>query len=195
MGEDVDPLRDQLLEAAARVFASKGYSGTKIMDIVREAGLSSGAVYGRFGSKEDLLMEAVLDQVGKSVVAGRLDGTVVQVINTASDASGELDAGEALRLEAFVAARREAKVAAAIDKMRKQARGTTIQALIEQAIETGMAHPDADFDSVIYLFETLSLGLLLQRGAGQFAPDPEKWRRFMNRLIVAMAEPANTPTH
>ena len=38
-----DPLRDQLLEAAGRVFATKGYDGTKIMDIVKAAGLSSGA--------------------------------------------------------------------------------------------------------------------------------------------------------
>ena len=33
-----DPLRGQLLEAAGRVFATKGYDGTKIMDIVKAAG-------------------------------------------------------------------------------------------------------------------------------------------------------------
>ena len=44
----------------AAMFASKGYSGIKIMDIVREAGLSAGAVYGRFKSKNDLLSEAVV---------------------------------------------------------------------------------------------------------------------------------------
>ena len=32
-----DPLRDVLLDAAARVFARKGYDGTKILDIVAEA--------------------------------------------------------------------------------------------------------------------------------------------------------------
>src|SRR5215213_6716645 len=44
-----DPLRDQLLEATARVFAREGYDGTKILDTVAEAGRSTGAVYGRFG--------------------------------------------------------------------------------------------------------------------------------------------------
>jgi AcrR family transcriptional regulator len=43
-----DPVRSRLLAAAARVFARQGYEGTKIMDVVREAGLSTGAVYGRF---------------------------------------------------------------------------------------------------------------------------------------------------
>ena len=55
-----DPLREQLLDAASRVFAREGYEGTKIMDIVREARLSTGAVYGRFRSKNDLLREAII---------------------------------------------------------------------------------------------------------------------------------------
>src|SRR5690348_145367 len=58
-GDDGDdgvdhPIRVRLLDAAARVFARQGYEGTKIMDIVRESGLSTGAVYGRFRSKNDL---------------------------------------------------------------------------------------------------------------------------------------------
>ena len=44
--------------AGAAVFARQGYDGTKIMDVVRESGLSTGAVYGRFRSKNDLLREA-----------------------------------------------------------------------------------------------------------------------------------------
>ena len=55
-----DQLREQLLRAAAAVFARQGYDGTKIMDIVRESGLSTGAVYGRFRSKNDLLREAIV---------------------------------------------------------------------------------------------------------------------------------------
>lgn len=193
MGEvEVDPLRDQLLEAAARVFAAKGFAGTKIMDIVKEAGLSSGAVYGRFESKEDLLMEAVLDQVGKSIVTSKFDGSVAQTIAAAINAEGDLSQAEALRLEAYVAARREDKVAEAIDEMRQETRGTTIKKIVDQAVVDGLASESADFESIVYLFETLNLGLLLQRGAGQFAPDPEKWRRFMYALVLAMAAPVRT---
>ena len=78
---DEDPLREQLLDAAARVFAEKGYFGAKIMDIVREAGLSSGAVYGRFDSKDELLMEAVLSRVEKNAVGLRFQGkTVAEIV-------------------------------------------------------------------------------------------------------------------
>src|SRR3954451_23693572 len=66
-----DPLREQLLDAAARVFARQGYAGTKIQDIVREAGLSTGAVYGRFRSKHELLREGVVPRAPRSGRFGR----------------------------------------------------------------------------------------------------------------------------
>lgn len=47
--------RAQLLEAAKRCFAAQGYHETKVDDIVREAGLSKGALYWYFKSKEELL--------------------------------------------------------------------------------------------------------------------------------------------
>lgn len=47
--------RAQLLEAAKRCFAAQGYHETKVDDIVREAGLSKGALYWYFKSKAELL--------------------------------------------------------------------------------------------------------------------------------------------
>ncbi len=67
----VDELRERLLTAAAAVFARQGYDGTKIMDIVRESGLSTGAVYGRFKSKNDLLREAVVTRAANVTTALR----------------------------------------------------------------------------------------------------------------------------
>ena len=183
-----DPLRDQLLAAASRVFASKGYFGTKIMDIVREAGLSSGAVYGRFTSKDELLMEAVLSQVDRNAVTQRFQNRPVgEILAAMVQADGKLDDAEAMWLEAFIAARRESKVASAIAKNRKRWRKTGIEPFVQRAIDDGLADPDADFESVVYLMETLHLGLLVQRGAGQFAPDPDAWERFVLRMLVAIA--------
>jgi AcrR family transcriptional regulator len=193
-GDAVDPLRAQLLDAAARVFASKGYYGTKIMDIVKAAGLSSGAVYGRFASKDELLMEAILRQVEKNAVAGRFQGkTVAQALVEASRAEGALDDIEAMQLEAFIAARREPHIAAAIAENRRRWHKTIVQPLVQRAIAEGSARPDADFDSVVYFLETLQLGLLVQRGAGQPAPDVDAWQRFLARLIRNMAGPPRPP--
>jgi AcrR family transcriptional regulator len=50
--------REQILDAALNCFASNGYHKTSMRDIFKEAGLSTGAVYLHFRSKEEI-MEAV----------------------------------------------------------------------------------------------------------------------------------------
>ncbi|HWI62324.1 MAG TPA: TetR/AcrR family transcriptional regulator [Symbiobacteriaceae bacterium] len=48
--------REQILSAAARCFAAKGYSATTMQGILQESGLSAGAVYLYFKSKLDIYM-------------------------------------------------------------------------------------------------------------------------------------------
>jgi TetR/AcrR family acrAB operon transcriptional repressor len=51
--------RNALVELAARLFASEGYLQTSIRDIAREANLTTGAIYGHFRNKADLLAAAI----------------------------------------------------------------------------------------------------------------------------------------
>lgn len=51
--------RQAILEAAAEVFASKGFYGAKIEDISLRAGIGKGTVYEYFRSKEDLFNELI----------------------------------------------------------------------------------------------------------------------------------------
>jgi len=59
-----EPSRKQLMSAAIDGFARLGYQGTSIDRIARDAGVTKGAVYYHFRDKEELLFEAVKDQVG-----------------------------------------------------------------------------------------------------------------------------------
>ena len=161
------------------------------MDIIREAGLSSGAVYGRFASKDELLLAAVLAAVEQNSMARRVDGRpVAEMLAEATRADEPLDDHEATQLEAFIAARRNPTLAAAISDARARWRSTTVASLVERAAADGSASPDADFDSLIYLVQTLQLGVLVQRGAGQHAPDGDAWTRLIERLLRAMAHPS-----
>jgi AcrR family transcriptional regulator len=54
-----DPLRDRLVAAAAEVFAEKGYDGAGVAEIAKRAGLTTGAIYGRFTGKAELLLAAI----------------------------------------------------------------------------------------------------------------------------------------
>ena len=49
--------RDQLLAAAGRVFAKRGFHGTSLDAVAEEAGFSRGAVYYNFADKEELFLE------------------------------------------------------------------------------------------------------------------------------------------
>ncbi|MCB9357883.1 MAG: TetR/AcrR family transcriptional regulator [Calditrichaeota bacterium] len=51
-----DQRRIQILEAAGKLFASQGYEKTSVDEIAKEAGLSKGAVYWYFSSKEQILI-------------------------------------------------------------------------------------------------------------------------------------------
>ncbi len=84
--------------------------------------------------------------------------------------------------------RREPKLAKAIAEARARWRVTIGEPLAQQAIAEGVASPDADFDSIIYFLESLNLGLLVQRGAGQLPPDPEAWARFLGRVMRSMGQ-------
>jgi AcrR family transcriptional regulator len=50
-------LPGRLLAAATRLFAEQGYDRTSVQEIVEAAGVTKGALYHYFGSKEDLLHE------------------------------------------------------------------------------------------------------------------------------------------
>jgi AcrR family transcriptional regulator len=49
--------REQLLAAAARVFARRGFHATSLDAVAEEAGFSRGAVYYNFADKEELFLE------------------------------------------------------------------------------------------------------------------------------------------
>lgn len=54
--------KTQILTAATKVFTEHGFSGARMDDIVAESGLSKGALYWYFESKDAIII-AILDQV------------------------------------------------------------------------------------------------------------------------------------
>jgi AcrR family transcriptional regulator len=57
--ERVDRRREQILDAAARVFAEKGYHEAGIADIATDLGIGHGTFYRYFENKKDIVTQAV----------------------------------------------------------------------------------------------------------------------------------------
>jgi TetR/AcrR family transcriptional repressor of nem operon len=56
--------RAEILDHAGRLFRLRGYAGTNIDDVMLAAGLTRGAFYAHFDSKDDLFTEAVIAGTG-----------------------------------------------------------------------------------------------------------------------------------
>jgi AcrR family transcriptional regulator len=63
--ERADQQRQRIIDAAASLFADKGFARTSMADIVVESGLSMGTVYHYFGSKESLIVAVVTGRDGR----------------------------------------------------------------------------------------------------------------------------------
>ena len=71
-------VRTRIVESALRVFAEKGYHGATIGDVVRDSGLSVGAIYTYFHGKDELFLATCefssgegLGELGNRLVRGR----------------------------------------------------------------------------------------------------------------------------
>ena len=51
------PVQERLLAAASRLFAERGFAPTSVQDIVELAGVTKGAMYHYYASKDDLLQQ------------------------------------------------------------------------------------------------------------------------------------------
>lgn len=65
--------RDEFLEAAVRLMAAKGYEKTTIQEIIDAVGVSKGAFYHYFSSKEDVL-DAIADRAADATIGEGYEG-------------------------------------------------------------------------------------------------------------------------
>jgi AcrR family transcriptional regulator len=63
----IEARRNQILDAASKVFAQRGFHGATTKHIAREAGVAEGTIYNYFDSKDELLIAILmrLSDVGK----------------------------------------------------------------------------------------------------------------------------------
>jgi len=65
----VEARRAQILSAAAKVFAAKGFHNATIKDVAKEAGIADGTIYNYFENKTDLML-GILDQLNETEKRG-----------------------------------------------------------------------------------------------------------------------------
>ena len=163
--------RKQILDAAARCFARNGFHQTTMRDIYREAGLSPGAIYHYFSSKEEIIEACARD---------RQDSRVPR-IERALQKDGTLQILEALvdqRVERLQRPETEVELRMRVNSWAEAQRSPTVretllwawnnglqrlEEVIIQAQRKGEINPDLNPLAVARLLLALADGLALQK--------------------------------
>jgi len=87
--------RARLLDAAAQVFARRGYHVATLEEVAAEAGFTKGAVYSNFESKEALFLALVDQEIAKRVRA-------IAAVVEAGTAGGDIQAEAERQFQRFV---------------------------------------------------------------------------------------------
>ena len=189
-----DPTRDRLIEAAAAVFAEKGYDGAGVQEIARRAGFTTGAIYGRFRGKAELLLAAIeahtTNELELLFAEHRFEGRVTDVLTTVGShlLTDPFDEGQALLLEAFVAARRDPEVAELMRDLLRQ-RSETFAALVEEAKDSGLVVDELDTESIVRFCHAVGFGFLLFGAIDLQPPQAAPWEQLIAQLVRALGEP------
>lgn len=141
--------KEEIIAAAAAVFARKGFYGASMEDIVRESGLSKGGLYWHFDSK-DAIVSAVLDrfftaemaEIGEILqselpIPDKLRRVMGQMM---ADAEAELALYRNIWLEFYAVASRESAFRERLLGYMNQYIAL-MEALIQQGIEEGAFRP------------------------------------------------------
>lgn len=138
--------RTRILEAAVKVFATKGYHDTKVDDIVSESNTSKGSFYFYFPSKQDIFL-ALSD-----TFADLLEARLTQAMDKESHGLQQMDAALSASLGLFSQYRGLAKIAlvqavglGAVFEQRRRAINNRltliIQSKLERAVQDGSILP------------------------------------------------------
>ncbi len=151
--------KSRIVEAAARVFAGKGYTGASVSDIAAMAEIGKGTIYAYFDSKEDLFF-AVFEwymlktgsaaKVGISHLGGSAAGRLAALSDSIMDMWEELEGIFTLTME-FWAASSASQMRERFKKdfrlLYAEFRGI-VAALIRDGISRGEFRPDIDPESI-----------------------------------------------
>jgi AcrR family transcriptional regulator len=189
-----DETRHRLLDAAAAVFAERGYERAGVAEIARRAGLTTGAIYSRYAGKAELLLDAIdlrtHDEIrrllGGGGAAGR--GTAVLAALGTHLVDPAPDPGQDLLFEAFVAARRDPQVAAML-RRRIEDQDARLAKLVEEAKADGTIDPDLATDAVVVFSHAVGLGFLLYRSIERDLPTQQDWSAVITRVVASAAPP------
>ena len=170
--------REQILAGARRCFAELGYEGATVAKLEREIGLSRGAIFNYFGSKEDLFVELAgrdAARMSNVFLEQGVEGVLRDIV--------ELDPDWlSVYLELFRRARTDSAFRRKIDETQQARAVDANRAHIAELQGAGELRGDLEPKDVGVFLGLVLDGLALRRAAGDELPRVE--------LVLSLLEDA-----
>ena len=174
-------VRERLLAAAGTVFAQKGFAAASVEDVARKAGLTKGAIYSNFASKDELFFALLGEHVAQRLVS--LDLAAPREIGDALMRAAIDDRDwQLLFIEFWQRAMRDPAARKEFVKHRRELRRSIADAIEKRAAEAGatLPMPPKDLATVVL---ALSNGLAIEH-----LPDPRDVpERLFGDVLAAIA--------
>jgi AcrR family transcriptional regulator len=188
--------RARLLQAASEVFAKHGYDRASLDDVAAAAGLTKGAVYSSFTSKDELFYALMRERIGERLA---LATAAVERRSTLQDTARDPGAGLAelifsqaewhlLFIEFWARAVRDPSLRLEFARQRRAVRELIARFLEQQAAQLGIELP-APADQLAVAVLALSNGIAIEQLADPDTVDPSVFGTTLGLLLGRLGMP------
>ena len=185
-GRPNDERAEQILAAACRAIVRHGFGETRIADIAREAGVSTGTVHYYFETRDDVLIAALTwaNEQPNHRLAQALDEAaeaktkLARLLELSVPYPGELYEDYVLWIELWTRALHEPDLLPATDKLSQRWRSYFFET-IREGVESGEFRPVAPPDEVAERLIGLVDGIGFQAALRHLGMEPERMRELL----------------
>lgn len=180
--------REQILEAARRCFAGYGYEGATVVRLEQATGLSRGAIFNYFESKEDLFLELAARDNERLVqlwVEKGWEETLREVVREDPDWIGVyMEMSRKIRTDPEFKRRYEARA--------QESLAPPLVEHVHAEQERGALRGDAPPEQIAGFIGLVANGVAVQLGTGEPIRDVDALIEFVRWAVTG---PAPTDTH
>ncbi len=189
----------QILQAATECFVKSGFHGTSMHEICQAAGMSPGALYRYFKSKDDIILAIADDEQAQNskILARRPEGVgfVDHLVNLGIAFFGKMTkpGAAALLAEVFAESLRNSAIGERFKTKDCNSREVFAQ-LVREAVEAGEIREPEDFEMAISFLKATGEGLAI-RMAFDPALTIERVEPILRRVAHSLFPPAGSVPH
>jgi AcrR family transcriptional regulator len=181
--------RAALVRSAYDLFIEQGYGAVSVRDLARRTQVTSGAIYGHFRNKADLLVAAIADHIDRDLYLKTTDDDSLRSYMRRQWKSYRSRAGlRALLVEAAAAARVDAEVERQMHAL-QVSKLAEWKAIYRQIQQSEGLDPSVDMDALLVLLWATELGLGVLESWDVDLPKPGTWSALVDRIIGALEAP------